>query len=207
MSHSHNPWIPPGQDTDEVETEDSSLQDQDPDLAITPTGPMLPQPGSGLPEGKGLELRPTTQNARLWWVGTHGGSGESTLAALMEGSCDAHHAWPVPANSSTGEVPVILTCRTNLLGLRSAQEALKQWASGAVPGVRLLGLVMSADAPGKSPRALKDFARLVAGGAPRVWDLPWIEEWRTDPPVTPSDHHGANRRVRRVIRSAEHLLN
>ncbi|UKA73314.1 hypothetical protein LFT49_21165, partial (plasmid) [Arthrobacter sp. FW306-06-A] len=34
------------------------------------------------------------------------------------------------------------------------------------------------DAPGKLPKALRDFAALIGGGAPRLWMLPWVESWR-----------------------------
>jgi hypothetical protein len=72
----------------------------------------------------------------------------------------------------------VLVARTHAHGLRSAQRAAAEWASGAVQGVVVLGLVLVADAPGRLPRVLDDFADIVGGGVPRVWDVPWIEEWR-----------------------------
>ncbi len=75
-----------------------------------------------------------------------------------------------------------------------------------MPGVQLLGLVLIADAPTKLPKALKEYSKLVGGGAPRTWDLPWVEEWRTDSPATNSDLRSSNRKLRRFIRSAEHLI-
>ncbi|MCU1516231.1 MAG: hypothetical protein JWQ75_952, partial [Pseudarthrobacter sp.] len=35
-----------------------------------------------------------------------------------------------------------------------------------------------ADAPGKLPKPLREFAALIGGGAPRLWMLPWVESWR-----------------------------
>ena len=63
-------------------------------------------------------------------------------------------------------------------GLLATQRAATQWASGLVPNVELLGLVLVADAPGRTPRPLRDFAYVVAGGLPRTWTVPWIEPWR-----------------------------
>jgi hypothetical protein len=79
---------------------------------------------------------------------------------------------------------VVLVARSDVRGLTAAQRAATQWASGSVLGVDLLGLVISADAPGRLPRPLRDLSALVAGGVPRVWHLPWIEPWRTDAPTT-----------------------
>jgi hypothetical protein len=40
-----------------------------------------------------------------------------------------------------------------------------------------------ADAPGKRPKPLSDLVRLIAGGVPRLWELPWVESFRLgDPP-------------------------
>jgi hypothetical protein len=63
-------------------------------------------------------------------------------------------------------------------GLTAARSALTQWVSGATPKVELLGLAVLADAPGKTPKALRDFTAIVGGGAPRLWTLPWVEGWR-----------------------------
>jgi hypothetical protein len=119
----------------------------------------------------------------LWWVGTHGGAGESTLEQLLEGSRAMGHAWP-HSDERTTELPhVVLVARTSARGLRSAQLAAMEWASGDVP-VHLVGLVLIADAPGRLPKPLKDFAQVVAGGVPHVWRIPWVEEWRLGDPVS-----------------------
>ncbi|MSS00389.1 hypothetical protein FYJ28_16420 [Arthrobacter sp. BL-252-APC-1A] len=68
--------------------------------------------------------------------------------------------------------------RTSMAGLRSAQAAATQWAAGRAGDANVLGLVLVADAPGKLPRPLRDVARLVSGGVPRTWSIPWIEAWR-----------------------------
>ena len=70
-------------------------------------------------------------------------------------------------------------------GLTAARSALTQWASGAAPKLYLIGLAVLADAPGNTPKALRDFAAIVGGGAPRLWTLPWVEAWRLGDSTTP----------------------
>jgi hypothetical protein len=81
---------------------------------------------------------------------------------------------------------VIVVARTSHAGLRAAQLALTEWASRSVP-VNLLGLITIADAPGRLPKSLRDFSQVVAGGAPHVWRLPWVESWRLGQAVTLGD--------------------
>jgi hypothetical protein len=140
---------------------------------VGPYASSVKPPGPGLPRRK---IAPGTP-VRLWWLGVHGGAGETTLAQLLEGSWEAGHAWP-QSDREEAELPdVILVARTNARGLRAAQLAAIEWASDSVT-VHLHGLVLIADAPGRLPRPLKDFALVVAGGVPRVWRLPWVEAWR-----------------------------
>ena len=143
-------------------------------------GPTAPQPGVPSPDAVDrLPRRALPGRPALWWVGAHGGAGESTLAALLAGTRAAGHVWPLPGEGDApGGTPVVLVARTNMRGLRCAQLAAADWASGGLPHLRLLGLVMVADAPGRLPKPLKDFARVVAGGVPKVWHLPWVEDWR-----------------------------
>nr|WP_307891014.1 DUF6668 family protein [Acidipropionibacterium jensenii] len=127
-------------------------------------------------------------------MGVHGGAGESSLSGVLPGSAAADHGWP----QTPGEQParVVLVARSNMRGLRAAQAAATQWAAGLVPGVDVLGLVIVADAPGRLPRPLRDFAHLVGGGVPRTWNVPWIELWRLGEPPALSD---APREVRRLV--------
>lgn len=74
---------------------------------------------------------------------------------------------------------VVLVARSHVSGLRAAQAAAAQWASRRLPSsVRLLGLAVVADAPGRRPKPLRDLLDLVAGGFPTWWDLPWVEGLR-----------------------------
>ncbi|GAA1638553.1 hypothetical protein GCM10009744_29990 [Kribbella alba] len=140
-------------------------------------GAAAPQPGVTEPlEHERLPKFAIPAADTLWWVGVHGGAGESTMAQLLPGSRAAKHRWPIPPPPVPAST--VLVARTHAYGLRSAQRAAAEWASGAVQGVLVLGLVLVADAPGRLPRVLDDFADIVGGGVPRVWDVPWIEEWR-----------------------------
>jgi hypothetical protein len=112
----------------------------------------------------------------LWWVGVHGGAGESTLERIFQGSRAAGHRWPV-APTGSPPVVVVLVARTDARGLRAAQSAMRDWQTRGL-NLQLLGLVLMADAPTRLPRALRDLRRVVSGGVPRVWWLPWVESWR-----------------------------
>ncbi|KAB2385936.1 hypothetical protein F9B16_09040 [Actinomadura montaniterrae] len=80
--------------------------------------------------------------------------------------------------TSDGQAQVLLVARSHASGLCAAQAATHQWAAGALPNVRLLGLVVIADAPGKRPKPLNELLRLISGGVPKLWELPWIEALR-----------------------------
>lgn len=144
--------------------------------------PTTPQPGVAEPDiGHRLPRRDVNRPANVWWLGVHGGAGESTLSAAVPGSRSAGHAWPIATDGSRPDV--ILVARSNANGLEAAQRAATEWASGSVPTVRLLGLVIIADSRGKLPKPLRDLAQVVSGGVPQVWQIPWVEAWRLGEPV------------------------
>ncbi|MGL5858160.1 MAG: DUF6668 family protein [Angustibacter sp.] len=168
------------------------------------TGPSAPQPG--VPAVDAVDRLPrhaTSTRATLWWIGAHGGAGESSLSQLLPGSHPASHAWPLVPGAAHDPARAVLVARTSVVGLRAAQRAMQDWASGAVNDVQLLGLVLVADAPGRLPRPLRDLAAVAAGGAPRSWRLPWIEAWRTTD--TP-DPNSLPHEVRRLLTDLKTLL-
>lgn len=169
MQQSLNPWITnPAADTTEEEALD----------AYMPPAAVISAPLKGMVEPDAadrLASRTMTGSAALWIIGAHGGAGESRVADLL-GARATGHCWPVLRDGS--EPRVLLVCRADMRGLTAARSALTQWASGAAPGVDLLGLAVLADAPGKTPKALRDFTSIIGGGAPRLWTLPWVEAWR-----------------------------
>jgi len=134
------------------------------------------------------------EQAAVWWLGAHGGAGESTLQELFSGSRAADHSWPLTA-ADLPPARVVLVARTHAHGLRCAQGAIREWAAGDAQ-VLLLGLVLLADAPGRLPHRLRQLADLIAGGVPAVWSLPWIEAWRGG--ELPAAHN-APKVVRRLL--------
>ena len=129
--------------------------------------PIAPAPGMGTP------------NPHWWWLGAHGGAGVSTLTGLAALSADSHRAWPSGDPSQSPNV--VLVCRTHLEGLERARDLLRQHTVGGLlpPVLQVLGLVTVPDAPGKAPPTVRRAMKLVGAAAPRVWHLPWIEDWRS----------------------------
>ncbi len=118
---------------------------------------------------------------RWWWVSCHGGAGVSTLCELIPGGWEAGRAWPNPELG--GPPGVLLVCRGNLAGLQAASGVLRQWVAGRVPRyVGVWGLVVVADAPGRTPRSLRAMVDRLSGTCPGTFVVPWVEEWRTGVP-------------------------
>ncbi|WP_104141239.1 DUF6668 family protein [Arthrobacter sp. ZGTC131] len=171
MNQLLNPWITPAPD---------ARPEGDAAEVHFPPPAAIREPLLGMVEPDAadrLGQRLVTGTATLWVTGVHGGAGESRLSNILAGARPTEHAWPVPEDGY-GKPAVLLACRSDMRGLKAAQSALIQWASGAAPDVELLGLAVLADAPGKLPKALGEFTVLVGGGAPRLWMLPWVESWR-----------------------------
>ena len=177
MQQSLNPWITsPAADSAEEEAPDAHV----------PPAAVISEPLRGMVEpdtADRLARRTMSGSGALWITGAQGGAGESRIADLLDGARPTGHCWPVLQDGSTPRV--LLVCRADMRGLTAAQSALTQWASGAAPKLDLLGLAVLADAPGKTPKALRDFAAIVGGGAPRLWTLPWVEAWRHGDTTTP----------------------
>lgn len=186
---SHNPWVPqPVAEAVDAVVESTALP-----RATGPTAPQLaaspPPPEHCLP----VVARPGDSAVVSWWLGVHGGAGESALAHLDPGTRAADHAWPQTPNPPDA---VTLVARTTVPGLLAAQRAAIQWAAGLVPHVNLLGLVLIADIKGRLPRPIRDLQQLITGGVPHVWHLPWDEGWRLG---QPPELHSAPRQIRRVL--------
>jgi hypothetical protein len=178
MQQSLNPWITHPAPADGADT-------ASPDAHVPPAA-VIRGPLRGMVEPDAadrLARRPVAGSAALWVAGAHGGSGESRIADLIGGARATGHCWPVLQDGSRPRV--LLVCRADMCGLTAAQSALMQWASGAAPELDLLGLAVLADAPGKTPKPLRDFTTIVSGGAPRSWTLPWVEAWRLGDSTTP----------------------
>ena len=189
MAEQNNPWLsrPMAPPPTIAATTDVSV--------ARPTGPTSPQRGVPVPDQ--VDQLRTIEQARpaeLWWLGVHGGSGESSLAGLVLEWQEAGHGWPRTATPEPDRV--VLVARSNARGLKAAQAAVMQWASSQVPSVEVLGLVVVADAPGRLPRPIRDLAQVVSGGVPRTWNVPWVEPWRLGELPALAD---APREVRRLV--------
>lgn len=121
-----------------------------------------------------------------WVVGVSGGCGETLLAGLLSGVATEQghvvatdHLWPDGGNQNT---PVLLCARTTMASLEAAQETAALWARGYAPPGHLVGLVLMSAAPGREPSPIHDFARILAGGVPQLWRVPWVPAWRLGPP-------------------------
>jgi hypothetical protein len=110
---------------------------------------------------------------RVTLLGAHGGAGVTSLlqAGLAQLAVDAARCWP--ANGS-----VVIVARTSTRGLEWARDLARQHASGRAGNTGLLGLVLIADAPGRPSLRARELRQLVSGAFPRVWHVPWLEEWR-----------------------------
>lgn len=166
-----------------------------------PAVPLTPQPGVAAPApDQQLPRRRLVRgelSTLVWWVGAHGGAGETSLERLLSGSRAGGHAWPISPDP-TAPAPAILIARTSYTGLTAAQQALRDWGSGSV-SVELLGLVLIADVPGKLPKELRGLVDLIDGAAPgATWLLPWQSDWRFGQPSL--------QRASRPLRELLHLL-
>ncbi|MCY0905812.1 DUF6668 family protein [Arthrobacter sp. H14-L1] len=172
MQQPLNPWLTHPTPTDRAD-------EAAPDAYLLPAA-VINTPLRGMVEPDAadrLACRTVSGSAVLWITGAHGGAGESRIADLIQGARVSDHCWPVLQDG--GSTPrVLLVCRADMRGLTAARNALTQWAAGAAPAVELLGLAILADAPGKTPKPLRDFAAIIGGGAPRLWTLPWVQAWR-----------------------------
>ncbi len=139
-------------------------------LNAAPAAAASPQrPEAAAPRGTGA-----------WLLGTHGGSGARCLAAVLPGTRLAGNTWPTPTD---GREPVVLVCRGNHRGLSSAQDYARTYRDSGLAGqLQLVGVIVSADAPGRTPTPLRRLERLLSGAVPILGHAPWEPTWRIAPP-------------------------
>jgi hypothetical protein len=128
---------------------------------------------------------PGSATAPCWWLGVHGGSGESSLARLFPAIKAAQHHWPVVAE---GRTRVVLCARTNYWGMVAAQAAYLDHYRRLHDRVELLGLVLVADSDAGPRPALSELLldlNVAANG--HVWRLPWVESWALGRLPSPAD--------------------
>ena len=166
-----NPWVRPGaEDSDQAPARISEV------ITAPATPPATSSRCRSARHPAPAVRDPADSPTTLWWVAPHGGAGETTLAQLLPDSAAADHRWPIRPEGEDRPY-VVLVARTHQSGLTTAQNAIREWASGSIP-IELAGLVLVADAPGRLPKPLRALADLVAGGVSEVWRVPWIDAWR-----------------------------
>lgn len=149
-------------------------------LTVAPavTAPPVPQPATPAP--------PMPSRAGCALLAAHGGAGVSSLlraGLAAAGAVDAGRTWLAGGAA-------LLVARTSTSGLEAARDAVRGHAAGDTGlDVTLLGLVLVADAPGRLPPRLRDLADLVAGAFLRVWQVPWLTEWRLAAATEPLPAH------------------
>lgn len=165
-------FVAPGTGAQAVSLLDETVSELPPVLR----GAQAPQQGISAPDGDVRLERFPASSIGPYWLGAHGGAGETTFRELLDG-VECHHRWPSPTPEAPSPVVVLLARQTHR-GLESARRAAQGWASGQHPDVVLAGLVIVADTPGKTPRSLAAATRVISGGVPLTWVVPWIEELR-----------------------------
>lgn len=165
-------FVAPGTGAQAVSLLDETVSELPPVLR----GAQAPQQGISAPAGGGRLERFPASSIGPYWLGAHGGAGETTFRELLDG-VECHHRWPSPTPEAPSPVVVLLARQTHR-GLEAARRAAQDWASGQHPDVVLAGLVIVADTPGKTPRSLAAATRVISGGVPLTWVVPWIEELR-----------------------------
>ncbi|WP_444950564.1 DUF6668 family protein [Micromonospora ureilytica] len=141
------------------------------------TAPRVPPRSAGLPAAYGGVRAPrqSLSEQGTGWIAAHGGAGTTTLTRLL-GGIDLGCRWP---DAALGEpATVMLVARTNAEGMGAAGRALNALREGRHPaGMRLVGLVLVADAPGRLPLPLARRIRVLRSIAP-VHRVPWMPSWR-----------------------------
>lgn len=195
MPVSKNRWVNLGAET--IDDPTPVVSEHTP---FTPTGAIRPQLSVPQPDHADRLPRRNTSGREpgFWWLGVHGGAGETSLARLDKSAKAAEHHWPLTAAGSV----VVLVARSNIPGLRAARLAATEWASGSLPAIHVAGLMVMADAPGRLPKEIRDFARVVGGGVPHLWHFPWVDGWRYGHDVIPEELPKEARTVLEQIRLA-----
>jgi hypothetical protein len=122
------------------------------------------------------ECASTARQPKISVVGAHGGAGTSTVARLLNAT-DSGRFWPTPDEYGSS-IRVVLTARTNAVGLMAASQALAGYYANSHPeGPYLAEFVLVPDAPGRLPKDLNRRVAILAS-ATMVYQLPWVRSWR-----------------------------
>ncbi|MET8948218.1 DUF6668 family protein [Streptomyces sp. NPDC004542] len=177
------PVLQPGTGASAAEAQAPVAQEATPPPSSTPDGAptsVLTLPPSIRNAPPPVVRASSAAAAGISWVGAHGGAGATTFAGALGGT-DVGHAWPEVAQGEPGDI--LLLARTHLTGLQAASKALDSLRTGRHPsGIRLVALVLVADAPGRLPPELWRRVRVLRA-AVRTFSVPWIPQWRIGKPA------------------------
>lgn len=110
----------------------------------------------------------------VWLVGAHGGAGVTSLAHAIAPFGDAGRQWP-----AHDEHPwTIIVARTTRDGIEVAHDAALQAQAGNCGDCRVLGVVLVADAPGKTPKAVEQRITVLERVVPTIWRVDYQPAWR-----------------------------
>jgi hypothetical protein len=130
-------------------------------LGIAKTTPAAPQVGGPL--------------WRVQWLGAHGGASVTTLSLLTGIGHEAGHMWP--ADDGSGQVPVVLTCRTTATATAAAATLIEQSRTPDLAHIRLLGLVIVAASPKPVPQPVRTRLMLICGWVANHWWIGWQDAY------------------------------
>lgn len=155
-------------------------------------GPHEP-PGVPFEAAGVLRQEGTMPSATVAVVPLHGGAGSRTVSRVLNlrkgtGGVTWTEAPGVGVVPQAG--PAVLVARTSGIGLERAWAAAREWGTGGLDGLNLLGLVLVADAP-KPARPLAGSIRRVGRMYPRAWRIGWVPEWHltTEPSLERIPRH------------------
>lgn len=112
-----------------------------------------------------------------WAVGSHGGAGASTLARVIAPMADAGGQWPACEQHRF----CVVVCRSTWTGLDAAHSAVLQSQAGDTGGCEVLGVVIIADAPGRTPKPLVQREKVLED-LTHVWRVPYLPDFRVTAP-------------------------
>lgn len=195
-----NPFIPVA----EPEPQRVEVDEPDPvwNNAVSLRGPSTPAavPASNV---DGLAPWPTSNTLDrplLTVIGLHGGAGATTLCSLLgEDVVDGHGVWPVFTgwDRPLPDMPVLAVARTHHAGVAAASRFARLWGADQLPSSRLLGIVMTDDAP-KLTAQQRNVARRLGQMTPHGWHIKWQESWRHEAPTAAGITGGVRRTIANI---------
>ena len=199
---SNNPFIPPPPPLPQP-----TIVEPDPvwDGALALEGPPTVATAP-TPDVTGEALWPRVEVAErpvVCVMGTHGGAGASTVAALLgDEALDVGTCWPkaVGWERPLPVLNVVAVARTHHAGIEAGKRFARQWAAGNLSEANLLGIVVIDDGP-KISRSQKLAAQGLGRLTPHGWHIPWNEAWR----LAPAELDAAGGRVKKIVKHIKTL--